>query len=217
MTPTHHPDPDDLLSYATGTAEEWRAVVIACHLTYCPDCRSEVGTLEDLGGVLLDTLEGEAGLLAPSLPPAAAPERVAKPKKTYSNSTVARSIPRPLHAYFKETTPAWRFLAPGLKHVPTSLTVGDMPARIIQFKPGFVIPDHRHDGTEMVLVLDGVLEDTVTKDVFRTGDLSRRDETTGRHGNVVTSADPCVCLVVNDGPIDPSTMWGKLLKALTGL
>jgi putative transcriptional regulator len=214
MTPTHHPDPDDLISYASGAAEEWRAVVVACHLTYCAECRDEVATLEELGGVLLDTLADDAVGEAP-VPPAVLRAPASTPK-AHSDSALGRSIPRPLHAYFKETTPAWRFLAPGLKHVPISLTVGGFPARLIQFKPGVVIPDHRHTGTEMVLVLDGALEDSTTKEVFRTGDLSQRDETTGRHGNVVPS-DGCVCLVVTDGPLDPATMWGKLLKALTGL
>lgn len=215
MTPSHHPEPDDLVSYASGACEEWRAVVVACHLTYCAECRSEVAALEDLGGALLDTLALDEGAKAPPLP--ATPAARAPRPKTYSDSELGRSIPRPLHPYFKETTPAWRFLAPGLKHVPLSLTVGQMPARLIQFRPGFVVPDHTHNGTEMLLVLDGVLEDTVSKEVYREGDLSRRDEGSNRHGNAVKGAEPCVCLVVNDGPLNPATLWGKLLKALTGL
>jgi putative transcriptional regulator len=216
MTPTHHPDPDDLASYASGVAPEWMSVVVACHLTYCSDCRDDVALLDDLGGALLDTLADPGG--APLAAPVATAPSVEAPKKTaYVDSPIARGIPRPLHRYFKDAVPTWRFLAPGVKHVPVSLTVGDLPVRLIQFKPGLTIPDHRHNGTEMVLVLDGVLEDTATRDVFRTGDLSRRDESTGRHGNVITGPDPCVALVVTDGPIDPATMWGRILKALTGL
>jgi putative transcriptional regulator len=216
MTPTHHPDPDDMLVYASGTAPEWMSVVIACHLTYCAECRDEMATLDALGGVLLETLEDESKipLRAPSTPTASAP--AAPAPRVYADSPLARSIPRPLHAYFKEA-PAWRFLAPGLKHIPLSLTAGELPARLIQFKPGLVIPDHRHSGTEMVLVLDGILSDTVSKEAFHSGDLSRRDESSVRHGNIVTSRDPCICLVVTDGPVDPATMWGRLLKALTGL
>jgi putative transcriptional regulator len=216
MTPTHHPDPDDLASYASGAAPEWMSVVMACHLTYCAECRDEVELLDELGGVLLDTLAdpGEGPVVVPKETPR---RRDAPSARAFADSPVARAIPRPLHAYFKEQVPTWRFLAPGLKHVPISLSVGEIPARLIQFRPGLVVPDHRHTGTEMVLVLDGILEDTVTRDVFRTGDLSRRDESTGRHGNVVTSPDPCLCLIVTDGPVDPATMWGKLLKALSGL
>ncbi|HEX4340325.1 MAG TPA: cupin domain-containing protein [Polyangiaceae bacterium] len=216
MTPTHHPYPDDLAAYASGAAPEWMSVVVACHMTYCKECRDEVALLDELGGVFLDSLAapGGAPLVTPKEPPRT--EQAREPR-IVSDSPLARGLPRPLHPYFKELSPTWRFLAPGLKHIPISLTVGEIPARLIQFKPGLVIPDHRHLGNEAVLVLDGILEDTVTKEVFHTGDLSRRDEESARHGNVVTSADPCVCLVVTDGPIDPATMWGRLLKALTGL
>jgi len=216
MTPTHHPDPDDLASYASGVAPEWVSVVVACHLTYCAECRDEVALLDDLGGALLDTLADTQGSPLPQ--PAEPARRAEGPQPArYVDTPLARTIPRPLHRYFKEPVPTWRFLAPGVSHIPVSLTVGDMPARLIRFKPGLSIPDHRHTGTEMVLVLDGILEDTATHDVFRTGDLSRRDGSTGRHGNIVTSPDPCVSLVVTDGPVDPSTMWGRILKALTGL
>lgn len=216
MTPSHHPDPDDLASYASGVAPEWMAVVVACHLTYCQECRDEVALLDDLGGALLDTLADTEG--APPALPGALPRRAAEPQREkYVDTPLGRTLPRPLHRYFKEADPTWRFLAPGVRHVPVSLTVGELPVRLIQFKSGLTIPAHRHTGTEMVLVLDGILEDTATKDVFRTGDLSRRDEGTGEHGNVVTSTDPCVALVVTDGPIDPTTMWGRILKALTGL
>jgi putative transcriptional regulator len=217
MTPTHHPDPDDLAAYSSGAAPEWLSLVVACHLTYCAECRDEVKLLDELGGALLDSLDDgvrDDRLIVPATP---ARQADVPPVRTFDDSPLARSIPRPLHAYFKEPVPAWRFMAPGVKHVPISLTVRDMPARLFQFKPGLVIPDHRHTGTELVLVLDGILEDTATRDVFHTGDLSRRDDESGRHGNIVTSPDPCICLVVTDGPVDPSTMWGKLLKALTGL
>jgi putative transcriptional regulator len=214
MTPTHHPYPDDLAAYASGVAPEWMSLVVACHLTYCAECRDEVAMLDELGGVLLETLATDG---APAVPSNAPARRVEPSKTRFDDSPLGRTVPRPLHAYFKEPEAAWRFLAPGLRHVPLTLVVSDIPARLIQFKPGFVIPDHRHTGEEMVLVLDGILEDTVTRDVFQTGDLSRRDESSGRHGNIVTSPDPCVCLVVTDGPLNPATMWGKLLKALTGL
>ena len=118
MIPTHHPDPDDLASYASGVAPEWMSVVVACHLTYCAECRDEVALLDDLGGALLDTLADPAGAALMAAPPL----RAEAPKKAeYLDSPVARTIPRPLHRYFKEPVPTWRFLAPGVKHVPVSL------------------------------------------------------------------------------------------------
>jgi putative transcriptional regulator len=218
MTPSHHPDADELVGYASGAAPEWISLVVACHLTYCEECRGEIELLDDLGGVLLGGLDrgSETGPLAlpdatararkPAAPPA--PTRHAAPEST-------AMIPRPLHDYFADE-PRFRFLAPGIQHIPLSFSVGGVPARIVRFKPGFMIPDHAHTGLEMVLVLDGEITDGVTKELFRTGDLSRRDEGTA-HSQRVTSQDPCVCLVVSAKPIVPSTAWGRILKALTGV
>jgi len=121
-----------------------------------------------------------------------------------------------VHRYL-EGRARFRFLAPGVEHIPLSFSVGGIAARVIRFKPGFTIPEHRHDGLELVTVLDGVLEDTATLDVFRTGDLSRREVGTVHAQHVPRPAGPCTCLVVSEGPVVPSTLWGKLLKAVTGV
>jgi anti-sigma factor ChrR (cupin superfamily) len=68
----------------------------------------------------------------------------------------------------------------------------------------------------MVLVLDGELTDGATKEVFVSGDLSRRDAGTA-HTQHVTGGDACTCLVVSAAPIVPATFWGRVLKALTGV
>ena len=216
MTPSHHPDADELVAYASGAAPDWISLVVACHLTYCEQCRSEVELLDDLGGVLLTGLPTEAEAEAPRPPSVAA--RASRPPESRSLQRHAEStkmIPRPLHDYFADE-PRWRFLAPGVQHIPLSFSVGGVPARVVRFKPGFTIPEHAHQGLEMVLVLGGEIADGTTKEVFKTGDLSRREEGTA-HSQHVTSHDACVCLVVSAAPIVPSSMWGKVLKALAGV
>ena len=219
MTPSHHPDADELVAYASGAAPDWISLVVACHLTYCAECRAEVELLDDLGGVLLDGIEADPDGERPVPPDTSASSR--DPAADEGARTAARAaasmagLPAPLQDYFADE-PRWRFLAPGIQHIPLSFSVGGVPARVVRFKPGFTIPDHAHTGVEMVLVLDGELTDGVTKELFRTGDLSRRDEGTA-HSQHITSADPCVALVVSAAPIVPSTTWGKILKALTGV
>ncbi len=213
MTPAHHPEGDDLVAYASGASSEWVSLVVACHLTYCAECRSEVALLDQLGGALLDGINPEEGS-GPPRETAPAGREPARPRR--SSSPIAARLPRPLHDYFRDPSPRWRFLAPGLQHVPLTLTVGSVPARLLQFKPAFVVPEHAHTGLEMLLVLDGELQDSVTREVFRTGDLSRREEGT-THSQRISSNEPCICLVVNETPVDPTSMWGKVLKALTGL
>ena len=57
--PKHHPPETLLLEYATGALREAQAVAVATHLAYCPACRTQAQHLDELGGVLLDTLPPE--------------------------------------------------------------------------------------------------------------------------------------------------------------
>ncbi len=212
--PTHHPEPDELIAYAAGTSPEWVSLVVACHLTYCAECRDNVSLFEDLGGALLDSIDDATGapprpnLDVARVPPASV--SAAEPRAQVAG------IPSPLSDYFQDSPPRWRFLIPGLRHLPLNFSVGGIPARVIRFKPGFTIPEHRHEALEMLLVLDGELEDGVTHELFRTGDLSRREPGT-THSQHILGTEPCTCLVVSAGPVTPSSWLGRILKAVTGV
>jgi len=57
MTPNHHPLPETLISFASGTLPNAISAVVACHLTLCRTCTEAVRDLEVLGGFLLDRLD----------------------------------------------------------------------------------------------------------------------------------------------------------------
>ena len=214
MNPSHHPDEEDLVGYASGTSPEWIALVVACHLTYCPGCRDEVALLDDVGGLLLESLDQPAhGALG-----VAARDITSRPKPETRTTEVVTvpGLPRPLAPYLPKARSGWRFLAPGLRHIPLNFSVGGVPARIIRFSPGFFIPEHRHQGLEMLLVLEGMLRDTVSGESFRKGDLSRRESGTC-HAQSIGRDEHCTCLVVSAAPVLPSTWMGRLLKAVTGV
>jgi putative transcriptional regulator len=219
IAPVHHPDPEDLLAYASGTSPEWMSLVVACHLTYCPVCRSELELMEELGGALLETAPSSAF-------DGAAFERVTRacPAAPVAEAPVALRparagvppLPRPLQPYFKDEVLRWRFLVPGVKHIPLTLSVNGIPSRVVQFSAGYTVPDHTHEGLEMVLILSGALSDSETGDIFRVGDVSRREEGTV-HAQHVTMDMPCVGLVVAAGPIRPQSLWGRILKKMAGV
>ena len=65
-----------------------------------------------------------------------------------------------------------------------------------------------------MLVLDGLLEEEDQQ--FRRGDVAFSD--TGKiHEQMIGAESPCLALIVNEGPITPQTVWGKVLKRLVGL
>lgn len=211
MTPTHHPDSDALLAYAAGTTSEWLSLVIACHLTYCPHCRDEVAWCEEVGGALLDKLErvngGVAGKGALPSRPRAETSRLSMPD--------AR-LPRPLGAYFTESTPKWLFLAPGVRNIPLSIDANGRVLRVVEFRPGYVIPEHSHSGGETLVIFRGSLKDSRDHAVYARGDVCR-SESGSMHVQTIGAEEPCVSLVVNEGPLVPTSLFGRILQKLTGI
>jgi len=214
MTPQHHPEPDELIAYASGSSPEWVSLVVACHLTYRAECREEVALLDALGGALLAEGPGEGNVPLPDLDEA--PRAAVATAPAALPEADALGIPRCVHPYLKGGA-RFRYLAPGLKQIPLALDIGEFPSRIIRFAGGFTVPKHAHEGLEFLVVLDGVLEDSTTGEVFRTGDVSRRESGTAHRQHIPWRAGPCTCLVISEKPVVASTWWGKLLKRVTGV
>ena len=87
-----------------------------------------------------------------------------------------------------------------------------MTIRLIAFKPGVTIPFHDHGGPEQIVVFTGALEEEGKR--FERGDISIRDSGE-RHEQRVAPGVPCIALVVNEGKLQPLTLRGRLLLALS--
>lgn len=214
--PSHHPEPEELLAYVSGAAEEWLATLVACHLTLCPECREEVAMLDAVGGALLSEVGRDAEAPLVSVPVLRPPRPFGRPLRSDVPHEIARVVPRPLHHYLADDRPRFRFLAPGLSHVPLRLVGGDRPLQLVRFKPGFVVPEHGHGGLEWLLVLSGAIEDRATGQRYGRGDISRRD-TQDVHSQAVTRDEPCVAVFANIRPPIPHTLVGKVLARIVGL
>jgi putative transcriptional regulator len=216
-TPRHHPEPEDLLEYASGACPEWLSLMIACHLTLCPRCRDEVAMLDELGGVLLEAgappdvgAHAWAERLAQDLSSRAV-EPAAEPRALPDH--LSGMVPRALSPYLSEPDGRWRRLAPGIRHVPLDAPGRDVQLRLVELRPGFVIPQHGHRGLEWVLVLDGDLGDSHNGLRFGRGDVCRSD--VGKeHRQDVSRDDPCIALVANLGPLVPKTLLGRALAKI---
>ncbi|MDD9940508.1 MAG: cupin domain-containing protein [Myxococcales bacterium] len=221
LGPSHHPEPDELLAYAAGTTEPWLSTLMACHLTLCPHCRQELVMLEELAGVMIEDFGQEleadtAGtplLPKPVLSPTA--ERVIPPRPVVPGE-IASQVPRPLHGFFAEPVPRFRFLAPGVSHIPLTLDGGGRPVRLVRFRPGFVVPEHAHAGLEWLLILSGHLLDATTGQRFARGDVSERD-TEDVHTQLIGKDEPCVAVFAHLGPPIPRTLMGRILSKIVGL
>lgn len=215
MIPTHHPSDALLLSYAAGTTAEAEALAMSTHLTFCPECRARLAAAEAVGGALLDQMDSAPlpasalqSVLARLDEPVAAAERPQPPQ-------AMDGLPQALAGYAAEALAqsGWRMLAPGIKQLALA-TSGDAKARLLKLKPGTVLPEHGHRGTELTILLAGSYTDALGQ--FRRGDMAELDETVV-HQPVVDDGPDCVVLVVTEAPLKFRSWMARLAQPLIGI
>jgi putative transcriptional regulator len=209
--PIHHPGEELLVGYAAGALPGSLELLVAAHLVYCPQCRGDVAALEAFAGDAL--LASAAGAPAPmgaalraALDAPRAPHTSTTPSPPTSALPELARVPRLLQARVPPGA-RWTGWAPGFREIPL-LADGGPPIRLVRIAPGAVTPLHTHEGQERTLVIAGELTDD---EPLRTGDLAVRGADV-RHAHVVTSPDPCLCLVANDAWLVPLTLRGRLFR-----
>jgi putative transcriptional regulator len=213
----HHPAPELLLTYASGSANEGVGLLIATHLALCPECRAEVADAEAAGGALLNQL-------APAQMGEAALEKVLQKldsqnenllTKTRAHRAPAKNpVPEPLRSYLGGDFDrvAWRPVAGGISHVPL-FRRGGARVELIRAAPGAGVATHTHRGEELTLVLAGGFSDA-------TGTYARGDVQTASpdilHRPLADPGEDCINLAVTDGALIFQSLPFKLIGRLFG-
>ena len=216
---THHAPEEMLLEYVAGTSTDAAALATACHVALCGACAARVAELEAVGGGFLDA--GGVEPLAPGALEAVLARIDAPPQPRAEAAAVPAApafltefqLPRPLLRRLAEAPAVsdWKFVVPGMRAVDLPAAPG-VTMRLISFKPGVTIPFHDHGGPEQMVIFTGALEEEGKR--FERGDISIRDAGE-RHEQRVAPGEPCIALVVNDGALQPLTLRGRLLLALS--
>ncbi len=216
--PLHHLPSELLLEYSAGTLDAPLALMTACHLTLCPQCRTAAGQLDEVGAALVHERKGEAQTALAD----GAWERLAGrlndlqtlPERAPSNSGLQTALPRALLECLPEQRVRWRPWLPGVKGMTLQLDKACAPVRLVKFAPGVRVPLHDHKATELVLVLDGVIHEDGNR--YARGDVAIA-EPGHAHEQIVDFGSECVALILNQGRLLPLTLWGRILKAITGV
>jgi putative transcriptional regulator len=214
-SPRHHPPETLLLEYATGVLREAQALAVATHLAYCPECRRQAALLDELGGVLLETLPPEP------LPPDALATVVAHLDEApawlsasvgYPDSARVcplggLTVPEPLRGYLDRLpqSAAWIGLSDGVLALQMALGQAPVVAEILKMAPGSALPVHRHTDQELILTLQGEFSEEVGPHCakggrYGIGDLGEFEG--GSTHTVVAGKDGCICYRVLAGPIE---------------
>jgi len=194
----HHPQEDILMSYTAGALGESWSLAVASHITFCPECRSSVALVEELGGFLLEDhdpvpLSELALSVVQEQLDLQAVEQVA------INSAVVSSIPVPLKDYIGDTLEEvkWQSIGGGVYQHLISTQDGDQ-ARLLQIPAGKSVPEHGHGGRELTLVLSGSFSDENGE--FVAGDIQDVSEEV-THQPLAGTGGNCICLVVTDSAL----------------
>lgn len=219
--PIHHVPEEDLVEYVAGTCSVSAALAVACHLSLCAACAGRRGALEAVGGASLEaaapqpTARGALERLL-ALTEGAAPDPGVTPDERAAEALLASlGVPRAVLPYLDARAAAsgWRRLVPGMTRIDLRVGPPGTVARLVTLQPGLEIPLHDHGGPEYTVIFTGALEDDQGR--FARGDISLR-EAGERHVQHVDARQPCVALVVNEGPLLPLTWKGRALKLLSG-
>lgn len=223
----HHPNQETLLSYAAGSLPAGLALVVGCHLQYCPECRVSVNAGEVLGAGLMVALTPKAlsarartnvleQLDANLSESKHAEKRDVHEEKANSNAPVPETIPRLLHRFLQEDSfdalPWKRTIAPGLKQIILNCDEGDV--RLLRIAAGKRMPVHSHRGSELTMILRGGYSDSVGK--FNAGDVADLDASV-EHQPVADSDEDCICLAGMDAPLAFRGWLARLIQPIVGM
>jgi len=222
MTVKHHPSETLLLAYAAGHLSEALSLVVAAHLTYCPDCRDIVAEAEAMGGALLDDspparMGGDAlaAVLARlTTAEAAAPPRREAPRGAASGGGLR--LPAPVLDYVggDPAHARWQWVGPGIRQLDLVANGRTRDAaRLLRLSPGRVMPHHSHTGLELTVVLHGAYTDEQGR--FARGDMAELDGAV-EHQPIAEAGDECVCLVATDAPLRFHGLLPRMVAPMMG-
>ena len=186
MKPSRHPPEELLLSYVAGTAPEPVGVLVASHLDLCPACRRLVRELEEVGGILLESVEEEklsedsltrtlSRLDAPAdSDPDPAAELAAQAAASRPGSAVP--LPGPLSRLLPSGLDSvrWRRVGSGVETVRILRDCEDFVTRLVRVREGTRFLRHGHAGMELTLVLAGGF--SCADVTYGPGDVAAADE-----------------------------------------
>lgn len=216
MKISHHFDDATLMAYSAGTLPQGMALLVACHLHWCPHCRERMHATDAVGGALLEQLP-PSNLQADAFEQLLA--RLDEPEQELSTSAPEadsnQELPTPLAQLLDKPLDElpWKRIGYGVKQLDLHLN-GPGAARLLRISPGVSVPHHTHGGNELTLILKGSYNDELGR--FCQGDVADLDGEVS-HQPLVDTDEECICLIATDAPLKFSGLVGRLVQPFIGL
>ena len=202
----HHPDTELLVDYAAGSLAFGPSLCVAVHLADCPLCRGRVNDLTMLGAELVEQMEPAA--VSDDLLENVLAGIDARPAPSARIRAVP-GAPQPLSKLIPNGLSAmpWKRLTPALQAVVLGVGDAENQVSLIRMKPGGTIPEHRHKGSELTVVLKGGFSDSGGS--YERGDFMALGED-DIHRPIAHQNGDCICLAAQNAPLQFTGFWSKL-------
>jgi putative transcriptional regulator len=212
-----HPSMAQLEAYAAGSLSDGFSLLVAAHLTYCPDCRRAVAAAEDVAAALVFDLP------APDSPADLPPldsvlARLDDPQALVPSQPAATRAGDPLPAPVLKVLGSgvdaidWKFRMPGLHEVELPGFDGE-EVSLLRARPGVAILGHTHKGEEATLIFAGAMQDG--NRIYRKGDVALADQSDDHRPRIIGD-ETCFCLIVLSDSIRFTGPVGRVLNMFGG-
>ena len=219
-----------LAALSAGTLSRERQLMLSCQAAARPEILPMLGASDHVGGAILETARAE-DLSADFLDrldgrldePAGSdePRKLGRQRPDHQTPGPARPdrpswMPGPLADYLAAAglELKWRRVGLWVERAPISETPGKERMYLLRARAGLGVPRHGHAGEEWTLILTCGYH--VGEEGYVAGDLHREDETCF-HQLRIDDDGPCICLVVDDGPLIFANPMLRLVQPLLGI
>jgi putative transcriptional regulator len=213
-TTSFHPSQDLLSAFTQGGLSAGMNVALSAHLELCETCRGKTGEIES--NAVESWAESPADKAAPDFSDMVAaivnqPQSSQEPRRDDAvvqemhmlNHSV--TLPRVLAKAASEGL-VWKKLAGGINQALVKLD-DETQCEFIYMTPGSQVPVHKHQGSEVTLVLDGSFSDD--QGHYRASDFVVR---TKDHQHRPASDEGCLCFSVLDSPLTFTKGLARLMN-----
>jgi putative transcriptional regulator len=186
------------------------AVLVAAHLTYCPDCRRRVSALEAVSAAAFagaepeETGEGTLDAVLRRLDTQASGGEHGP--RDIADAVLPGPVASALGLAFDEIR--WRFRMPGVSECVIDLG-GPERVSLLRVRPGAGVPSHTHTADEATLVLKGTLCDGDRQ--YGRGAVALATPEDDHHPHAGEGED-CICLTVLEGGVRFTGRFGRALN-----
>jgi len=220
MSIRHHPTPETLMAYASGTLPPALAGLVACHLAVCDECAEQMRRLELLGGLLLEETEPSHSDIASSRETLQRaierdPSSLFQDRDDDPRTRGETILPPPLARYLGMSIDEipWKRLPKGVYQYWVKLPKRAGLMRLLKVPPPLGLLAHSHYGLEMTMVLKGAYKDKTGE--YHRGDVAEMDETVEHRPKAIGDED-CICIVASEAPPRYRDWRVRMLRPILG-